>query len=176
MRFPSKSTLFATALAVGMIAAPQLGASPIATSARSLRPSCRDAKALLGGRPHSIRIVAHCLRRHGHEFGITINRNPYRARFALLGYSRHPRISGSGAVSRYGSCEHSHHGPAVGCSARAGGRVTLVAHLRVEAETRCSARVFIEQGVPDSCQPNKGQTCALDYVVQILYSALPRGC
>ena len=143
--------------------------------ARSLRPPCRSAKVILGNSPSAVTIVARCLRRHRHRFGFVVNRsfgNGHPAPFS--GFSRTPRAYGPGAVSPHGTCEETRFG--LSCGASADGWVTLVARVHVAPASRCTARFFITQVVPDSCQRKPSSTCPADLVVQEFFHGLPQGC
>ncbi len=145
-------------------------APPIAP--RPLRPPCREAHAELGSRPRSVTIVARCVIRHGHPFSFGVSG---WGRGNLLDLGRRPRTTGRGATSSHGHCSR-YKWHTVYCQARGRGRVTVRAHLRLAAASRCKHSLSITQVVPDSCQLKPGGTCPEDEEIAQLFGGLPRGC
>jgi hypothetical protein len=97
----------------------------------------------------------------------------------IRSFTHHPRLTGPGAVRRWGKCQwwvsKNSKFKSFGCDFPANGRVSMVGAIRVRAGTECSRPISITTKVT-TCDPNRGGVCPANLVIRSLWSGLPTGC
>lgn len=165
----------AAMLAIGLsVLASAFLAQPATSADEWLKPHCQSGSAALGNRPGVIRFSASCHRGKGLLFQFVISRGDRAGKHVTItSFSRHPRLSGRGAVASHGFCQRLRQ--ELACRGRAKGKVRLQGWIEVPPIRRCWSRILLVQVVPSACNPNR-EYCNGAMKVDWLYNAVPRGC
>lgn len=165
---------------------PMAHSSPIATHQSGAHETplerryanCTRAEVVRGARSE-IRLVVFCHGpRRGREvtsFNLTrrAERTPYAP--GIRWFTRHPKLSGAGAVRRQGRCRRGK-SREFNCLFAADGPVSVRAAIKVHPGAECSTPVVIYTAVT-TCNPSRrDHICPADLQVRDLWSGLPAGC
>jgi len=153
------------------------------TPAERHHANCTRAEVRLGSQSEIVFSIACHAPRHGDTPGIGLARGRGDDQSldtpGIRSFTRHPRLTGPGAVRRWGKCQwwvsKNSKYKSFGCDFPANGRVSVVGAIRVHAGSECSLPISITTKVT-TCDPNWDGVCAANLVIRQLWSGVPKGC